>query len=113
MQQLFEEMLDGNAMPVEKKTETKPEVVKPIRKAAQKSPSIKQQQYYDVKTDSLIHAVLTYRVLAESPEQAASLIKGMSPIGVKHRIAGKKDLKISVYQAGTTMLEWTKNLVGW
>jgi hypothetical protein len=73
---------------------------------------IPEKRYYDVKVECMLPAVLTSRVLAETPEQAAILSKGMSPVGVKHKLAGKKELKLSVYQAGSTMLMWAKNLVG-
>jgi hypothetical protein len=76
------------------------------------SPPIKAKFYYDVKVECMLPATLTYRVLAEDPQQAADLIKGMSPVGVKHRIIGKKDIKLSVYKAGSSMLEFVKNLLG-
>lgn len=78
----------------------------------EKSPPIKPKLYYDVKVECMIPATLTYRVLAETPEQAAEMIRGMSPIGVRHRLVGKKDIKLSVYDAGSTMLRWMKNLLG-
>jgi hypothetical protein len=73
---------------------------------------IPEKRYYDVKVECMLPAVLTYRVLAETPEQAAILSKGMSPVGVKHKLAGKKELKLSVYEAGSSMLKYVKNLVG-
>jgi UDP-N-acetylmuramyl pentapeptide synthase len=76
------------------------------------SPPIKAKLYYDVKVECMLPATVTYRVLAETPEQAAELIKGMSPIGVRHRLVGKKDIKLYVYDAGSTMLRWMKNLLG-
>lgn len=86
-----------------------------VTKKAQKlpqSPPIKPKLYYDVKVESMVPATLTFRVLAETPEQAAELIKGMNPISVKHRLVGRKDLKMSVYDAGSTMMRWMKNLLG-
>jgi len=77
-----------------------------------KSPEIKPKFYYDVKVECMLPATLTFRILAEDPQQAADLIRGQSPIGVKHRLIGRKDLKLSVYDAGTTMLRWMKNLFG-
>lgn len=77
-----------------------------------KTPPIKDKFYYDVKVECMLPATVTYRVLAENPVQAAELIKGMSPVGVKHRLVGKKDIKLSVYKAGSSMLEWMKNLIG-
>lgn len=77
-----------------------------------KNSTIVEKHYYDVKVECMLPATVTYRVLAEDAAQAASLIKGMSPVGVKHRLIGKKDLKLSVYKAGSSMLEWAKNLMG-
>lgn len=76
------------------------------------SPKIKEKHYYDVKVECMLPATLTFRVLAEEPEQALDLIRGMSPTSVKHRLLGRKDTKVSVYEAGTSMLKWMKNLLG-
>ena len=76
-----------------------------------KSPPIKDKQYYDVKVETMLPATITFRILAESPEQAADLIKGRSPIEVKHRLFGRKDLSLKVFKAGTNWLEWAKKLV--
>jgi hypothetical protein len=93
--------------------ETNP-VVKQAKKplAHTKSPPIKEKHYYDVKVECMIPATLTFRVLAETPEEAAELIKGASPRSVQHRLVGRKDSKLSVYDAGTTMLRWMKHLLG-
>ena len=77
-----------------------------------KSPPIVPKYYYDVKVECMLPATLTYRVLAEDAKQASELIRGASPVGVKHRLIGKKDIKMSVYRAGSSMLEWAKNLLG-
>ena len=87
-------------------------VAKPKIDPKVKSPPIKDKHYYDVKVECMLPAVLTFRVLAEDPIQAGSLIKGMSPVGVKHRLLGRKDIKLSVYDAGSSMLKWMKNLLG-
>lgn len=86
----------------------------PVKKVAakEKLPVIKEKHYYDVKVETTLPATLTYRVLAEDAQQAAVLIKGMSPVSVKHRLAGKRDIKLSVYRAGTSMMEWARNLLG-
>ena len=101
------------------KTDEKKEgaVQPPVKKTAKiapkvKSPPIKDKRYYDVKIECMLPATLTFRVLAEDAEQAAGLIKGMSPIGVKHRLIGRKDLKLTVYEAGSSMIKWMKNLLG-
>lgn len=88
--------------------EYKPKVELKLKKTAQ----IKPKFYYDVKEECTLPAVVTYRVLAEDPQQAAELVKGMSPIGVQYKIAGKRGIKLSVYEAGSSMLKWVKNLLG-
>lgn len=92
-------------------SQEEPGVVKKTIKLAQ-TPPIKPKLYYDVKVECMLPATLTFRVLAEDPQQAVELIKGASPTGVKHRLIGRKDIKLSVYDAGSTMLRWMKNLLG-
>lgn len=70
------------------------------------------KQYYDVKVECMLPATLTYRILAETPEQASELIKGRSPNTVQHRLAGRKELKLSVYDAGSVMIRFVKRLLG-
>jgi hypothetical protein len=86
----------------------------PAKKAVKlpQTPKIIEKHYYDVKVECMLPATVTYRVLAEDPQQAAELIRGLSPTGVKHRLHGKKDIKLSVYDAGSSMLRWMKNLIG-
>jgi hypothetical protein len=72
----------------------------------------KAKTYFDVKVETLLPSTLTYRVLAEDAQQAAELIKGMQPNSVHHRLIGRKDLKLTVYHAGTSMIMWMKRLVG-
>jgi hypothetical protein len=69
------------------------------------------KKYYDVKVECMLPATLTYRVLAEDAVKAAELIKGMSPTGVRHKIIGKKDIKLTVYDSGSSIIRWVKNLL--
>jgi len=100
--QIIEKITGKKTVPLVKEAESK----------KQELPKIKEKFYFDVKLDCMLPATLTYRVLAEDPQQAADLIKTMSPTGVNHKIFGKKDLKLSVYNAGGSFLRWTKNLLG-
>lgn len=70
----------------------------------------KTKYYYDVKVECMIPATLTYRVLAEDPEKAAEMIKGLSPISVKHKLVGRKESKLMVYDAGSTIIKLIRNL---
>lgn len=71
----------------------------------------KPKYYYDVKVECLLPATITYRVLAEDPQEAMSKIKGLSPTSVKHRLIGRKELKMMIYDAGTSMIRLIKNLM--
>ncbi len=71
-----------------------------------------EKKYYEVKVECTLPATVTYRILAETPEQALDMIKGKQPNGVKHRLAGRKDIKVMVYDSGSTIVRLVKNLLG-
>lgn len=70
----------------------------------------KPKFYYDVKIECMLPATLTYRVLAEDPQQASELIKGLQPNSVRHRLIGRKEIKLMVFDAGSSMIKLIKNL---
>jgi hypothetical protein len=103
-------VIDGYQPPVVKQAVKKVPTKEELKKEAAKA--IKEKHYYDVKVECMLPATVTYRVLAEDPIQATELIKGQAPIGVKHRLAGKKDIKLTVYDASSSMIRYVKNLLG-
>ena len=76
-----------------------------------KKAKIVQKTYFDVKVETMLPATLTYRILAETPEQAADLVKNMQPNNVKYRLINRKDIKLLVYDAGTTLIKFFKNII--
>jgi hypothetical protein len=72
----------------------------------------KPKFYYDVKVEVMLPAVLTYRVLAEDAQKAADMIRNIQPTSVKHKLIGKKEIKLTVYDAGCTVIKFMKNLFG-
>lgn len=94
------------AVEAQKRKETR------LKKEAEEKLKIKPKFYYDVKIECLLPATLTYRILAEDAQQAAELIKGHQPNSVQHKLIGRKELKLTVYDAGSTMIRFLKNLVG-
>jgi hypothetical protein len=84
--------------------------IKKEAKKQEKGP--KPKFYYDVKVECMLPATLTYRVFAEDAQQAATLIKGMSPNSVKHKLIGRKEIKLVVFDAGCNMILFMKNLFG-
>lgn len=79
---------------------------------AKKSPKIKPKFYFDVKVECMLPATLTYKILAEDAEQAAALIKGQAPHMVKHRLIGRKEMEMKVYDSGGSMIRFMKKLFG-
>lgn len=84
----------------------------PIKKEAQKIPPPKPKYYYDVKVECMLPAVITYKVLAEDPQQAADLIRGKQPNQVQHKLVGRKELVLRVYDASSSMMRFMKKLMG-
>ena len=70
----------------------------------------KVKKYFDVRVECMLPATITYRVLAEDAEQAATLLKNASPSHVKYKLNGRKELKLMVYDSGSTMIRFIKNL---
>lgn len=75
-----------------------------------KTASIKK--YYDVKVECMIPATLVYRVLASTPEEALLKTKSLQPNNVQHKLIGRKEIKVMVYDAGSTIIRFVKNLLG-
>lgn len=71
-----------------------------------------QTQYYTVKIETMLPATLTYKILANSPEEAVNKARKTQPQQIQHRLAGKKDIKATIYEFGSTMIKLITNLVG-
>lgn len=82
------------------------------KEAQDKKPAPPEKHYYDVKVECMLPATLTYRILAENPQQAADMIKGRQPNSVQHRLIGRKEIKLSVFDAGSVMIRLVKRLLG-
>jgi len=72
----------------------------------------KQKKYYDVKVEAMVPTTITYRILAEDEDQAAELAKKANPTAVKPKLSNKKNLKLTVYDAGTTFIRLVRNFIG-
>lgn len=75
----------------------------------------KTKEYFTVKVEILIPVVLTYKILSETPEEAAKIAakkqgqEQTSPPKINYaKQVGKAQIK--VYKSGTTMLQLTKNV---
>ena len=104
-------------IPAKKEAEAKQDAeakerLKKEAEAKKKALEPKPKFYFDVKVECMLPATLTYRVLAEDAQQAFDLIRGLSPNSVKHRLIGRREIKVMVYDAGSTMIKWMKNLLG-
>lgn len=70
------------------------------------------KQYYTVKVEANAPISLTYRVLAESPEEAFELVakgKGKLSEPPKPNLSRIKKIKAVVYQAGNLLVRLSRN----
>jgi hypothetical protein len=74
----------------------------------------KSKEYFTVKIETVAPVILTYKILAETPEEAAEMAgkkKGQQMSGPPIILFAKLGkLKAKVYKAGTSLLQLTKNL---
>lgn len=68
------------------------------------------KKYYDIRVECMLHSTLNYRILAETPEQAAELYKYQQPVGVKYKLAGRKESKVSVSEAYSSIILFVRKL---
>jgi hypothetical protein len=78
-----------------------------------KKPLPPQPKWFEVRTEVLLPATLTFRVYAKDAEDALAHTRNASPNSVKYRLAGKRNLKATVIEVGTAMVKLVKNLTGW
>ncbi len=71
-----------------------------------------KEQQYDVKIETLVPAILTFRVVGVSAEEAIAKTKNARPINVQYRLNGRRDKKATVYDAYMSIVRLVKNLVG-
>lgn len=70
-----------------------------------------KKELYEVKLEAMVPAVITYVILADSPEEAIKLIKKHAPNNISYKLNNKKDIKYMVYNAGTVLLRFIKNVI--
>lgn len=70
----------------------------------------KEKKYFKVVMECNMPATVTYKVLAESPEKALELIKNMPPIAVKYYLPKKINLKATIYEFGSSLIQLIKKL---
>jgi hypothetical protein len=76
---------------------TKEEKVKPIEK-----------KYFSIVVECQVPATLSFKVLAESPEQALEMINKASPIDFKPKISKRRLLQAKVLYYGYSTIIMTK-----
>lgn len=112
-QEIAKKLVDPKAYEEEQKRKLEAQVARQKKEELKKTAAQpKPKQYYEVKVECLLPAVLTYKVLAEDANQAADLIKGKAPNSIQHRLVGRKELVLKVYDAGSNMMRFMKKLLG-
>jgi hypothetical protein len=95
-------------------TNTKP-IIKKAEDLEKKLPKVPVKSYFTVKMEVMSPVVLTYRIYAESPEEAVTLAvkqSGQQMTSPPQIIWGRlKHLKATVYASGSSLVKYVKNLV--
>jgi len=105
-------LLDPEAYQEEQKKKKEALEKRAAEELKKKANQPKPKTYFDVKVECMLPATLTYRILAEDANQAAELIKGKSPNSVHHKLVGRKELMLKVYDAGSNLMKFMKKLLG-
>jgi hypothetical protein len=72
----------------------------------------KEKRYFDIKLECTAPVTISYRILAETPEEALSLIDRHSPISIKPpQLHQKRKLKATIYEAGSLMIKLIRNFI--
>jgi hypothetical protein len=75
------------------------------KKAAPK----KEPKYYDIKLECMVPCLVSYRVLAEDENDAIAQIEKRAPTGIKPNISKKRNIKATVYDAGSSIIRFAKS----
>lgn len=67
--------------------------------------------YYDVVVEAQVPATLRYRILAESPEEAYQIYQQTNPSNIKYHIQQKRNIKMTIYDAGSTIIRFMKRFL--
>ena len=91
----------------EEKKKKKKEEEERVKQAA-----LLQKRPYTIKLEVRAPVEMTYRVWAESPEQALEMIRyGQMVAPPKPILSKRKNIKATVYKYGTTMIEFVKQYI--
>lgn len=67
-----------------------------------------EKKYFDVVIEAQVPCIIKYRVYSESPEQAILDTKKSNPKSIKHLIHLKRDTISTVYESGSTIIQFIK-----
>src|SRR5581483_1849238 len=109
--QISKKLLDPKAYEEEQKLKAEAAKKKTAEQLKKKADAqIKPKTYFDVKVECMLPATLTFKVLAEDANQAAELIKGKTPNSVQHKLIGRRDQILKVYDSGSNLMKLKKVL---
>ncbi len=68
------------------------------------------KKFFDVKVECMLPSTLIYKVLAEDAQQAAEMIKNLQPRIVKYKLVGRREIKLTVFESGCSVIKLILNL---
>lgn len=77
-------------------------------KDKKKKVALPQKKFYDIKLDAMVPCTITYRILADDEHDALTQMSKKHPTAVKPNINLKRDIKATVYDAGSSIIRFAK-----
>lgn len=78
-------------------------------KKLEKTAAPVQKKYYDIRLEALVPCTITYRILADDEHDALAQMNKRPPTGVRPNIPQKRDIKATVYDAGSSIIRFAKS----
>lgn len=76
--------------------------------AKKKLPAKNEKRYFDIKLECNAPCLITYRILADDEQDALLQMDKKTPTSIKPIILRKKNIKATVYDAGSSLIRFVK-----
>jgi len=73
-----------------------------------KLPIKKEKKHFDIRLEAMAPVILTYRILADDEQDALLQMDKKTPTSIKPIILRKKNIKATVYDAGSSLIKFVK-----
>jgi hypothetical protein len=73
------------------------------------APAVKEKKWFDIRLECMVPCIVQYRVFADDEQDALQQMDKKTPSSVKPNILRKKNVKATIYDAGSSLIRYIKN----